>query len=130
MAAPWFDPKLSWLPGTLLGCAIGLWGCIAGLLSYLGNARRGVLISAIAVMGVAAVFMTFGIVAYVQDQPRAIWYGLGYPGLLLLILSGVSIPILLARYRQAEERRQTQQELAALRKRVQELSEKEAGTQE
>jgi hypothetical protein len=122
MSDPWFDPRLAWVPGTALGCAVGLWGGVAGLLASWGRARGAVFVSLAIIAVAAAVCLGLGIVAYVQNQPRDIWYGLGFAGLLVLVLSAFSIPVLLGRYHGAEQRRRELDELARVRAQVKELS--------
>ena len=49
-------------------------------------------------------FLVAGIYAYFSGQPYGIWYGLGLPGLLGLILFPSLLPVVYLRYRQSEER--------------------------
>ena len=114
MTTPWFDPNAwAWLPGTLFGCLAGLWGALAGTLAPQGKARRFVLVFGWLLILAAIVFLVAAIVAYFGGQPYGIWFGLGLPGLQGVILLPVLFAIVLLRYRQAEERRMTAQDLRA-----------------
>lgn len=129
MNDPWFDPKLAWLPGTVLGCFIGLWGGVVGLLASRGRAKPWVFASLALVIVASATLLIFGITAYAQNQPRHVWYGLGYPGLLCFTLSVVFIPVLLTRYHHVEKRRLELDEIAHLRAQVKELTERSSGVE-
>ncbi|HEV3122355.1 MAG TPA: hypothetical protein VGY53_10645 [Isosphaeraceae bacterium] len=112
MNEPWFNPNLyAWIPGTFLGVLGGVVGSLAGIFASRGTHRRlvfgaiwfAVLYSAICL--VAAVF------ALVQGQPYGIWYGLGLPGVLGLVIFGANTPTVFRAYRMAEERRMQAQDL-------------------
>lgn len=106
MTEPWFDANLyAWIPGTLLGIAGGILGSLAGILAPRGKAKGLVLGFHGLVIGVSAVLLIAGVVAFIQGQPYGIWYGLGLPGLLGITVFGALLPVLSKRYRQAEERR-------------------------
>lgn len=109
---PWFDPNAwAWLPGTLFGCLGGLWGSCAGVLAPRGKARGFVLGFGGLLVVVSVVFLAAAVVAYLGGQPYGIWFGLGLPGLQGVVLLPILMPIVLLRYRQAEERRMTAQDL-------------------
>lgn len=95
---PWFGPELAWVPGTGLGCLFGLWGGTAGWLSPRKRARGLVLGSLALLAAASAAMLVLGIVAHLGDQPRDVWYGLGFPGLLCLVLSAVLMPVMAKRY--------------------------------
>jgi MFS family permease len=114
MTTPWFDPNAwAWLPGTLFGCLAGLWGSLAGTLAPQGKARGLVVGTGWALIVVSLGFLVTAVVAYFVGQPYGIWYGLGLPGVLGVILFPSIFPIVLLRYRQAEERRMMAQDLRA-----------------
>lgn len=106
MASPWFDPNLyGFIPGTLLGLAGGTLGALAGALASRGRAR-GFVVGAFAAMIVfCAVMLVAAVVAFAGGQPYGVWYGLGLPGVIGIVLFGALLPVVLARYREAETRR-------------------------
>ena len=106
MTEPWFDPMLySWIPGTLLGVLGGTWGTLAGVLGPRGKCK-GLIWGMWGLLVVySLVLLIAGVVALVQGQPYGIWYGLGFPGLLGLILIGCLSFVIRVRYRQAEAQR-------------------------
>ena len=114
MTPPWFDPNAwAWLPGTAFGCLAGLWGACAGTLAPRGKARGFVLGFGVLLMVAAAIFLVAAIVAYFVGQPYGIWFGLGLPGLQGVVLLPALFPLVLLRYRQAEERRMAARDLPA-----------------
>jgi hypothetical protein len=52
-----------------------------------------------------------GIVALMSGQPYAVWYGLGFPGLLCLIIFGVLQGVVSKRYEEAELRKTMAEDL-------------------
>ena len=106
MNEPWYDPNaFSWIPGTVYGILGGLWGSAAGALAPSGKAKNVILAVGWLFIAFGALFLVASIVAYVSGQPYGIWYGLGLPGLLGVILFPTLLPVVLTRYREAEERR-------------------------
>jgi hypothetical protein len=106
MSAPWFDPNLfGWLPGTVFGVLGGLWGSLGGVLAPQGRGRAWV-VGLGGLLGLAAaVFLVAAVVAMLSGQPYGVWYSLGLPGLLGCCLMPGLLPVVIARYAQAEERR-------------------------
>lgn len=114
MTTPWFDPNAwAWLPGTLFGCLAGLWGALAGTLAPKGKARGLVVGCGWLLIAASVVFLVVAVVAYLGGQPYGIWFGLGLPGMQGVILLPALFPLVFLRYRQAEERRMTAQDLRA-----------------
>jgi hypothetical protein len=114
MTTPWFDPNTwSWLPGTLFGCLGGLWCSCAGVLAPRGKARQLILGAGALFMVAAAILLVAAIVAYLDGQPYGIWFGLGLPGVQGVILLPMLFPLIVRRYRQAEERQMAAQDLQA-----------------
>ena len=112
MTTPWFDPNAwAWLPGMLFGCLGGLWGGFAGMLAPRGKARGLILGGGLAMIFVSLACLIAAVVAYRGGQPYGVWYGLGLPGLLGLLVLGPNLPMVRTRYRQAEERRMAAQDL-------------------
>ena len=106
MNAPWFDANMwAWLPGTMYGCLLGVWGSCAGMLAPMGKARSLVLGSCIVFTVVAAAFLVTAVIAIATGQPYGIWYGFLLPGILGMILCPMFYPLMRKRYREAEERR-------------------------
>ncbi len=108
MAEPWFDAnEWAWLPGTLLGVSIGLWGSLAGVLAPQGKARSFVLGLGWWLVGLSLVLVAAGLTALISGQPYGVWYGLGFGGLIATGVLGPILPVVRKRYREAEERRVT-----------------------
>lgn len=106
MTTPWFDPNLySFIPGTLLGVAGGTLGALAGTLAPRGKARALVVGAFGTLIAACALLLTAAVVALATGQPYGVWYGLGLPGLLGVVLFAALLPVVLARYREAETRR-------------------------
>ena len=106
MNEPWFDPNTyAWIPGTFFGTLCGLWGACAGLLAPQGKARRLILASSALLVLVAVLLLVASVIAFFSGQPYGIWYGLGLPGLIGLIVMPSLFPVILLRYRQAEQRK-------------------------
>ena len=106
MTEPWFNPNLfSFIPGTLLGIAGGTLGALAGALAPRGKARALVVGAFVAAIVVSLGLFVAALVALVAGQPYGVWYGLGLPGLLGVVVLGALLPVVLARYRDAETRR-------------------------
>ncbi len=106
MIEPWFNPNLyAWIPGTLLGVVGGTLGAVGGMLAPRGKAQHLVLGLYVAVIVACAGLLTAGLVALISGQPYGVWYGLGFPGLLGVIIMGALFPVVQQRYREAETRR-------------------------
>ena len=106
MTDQWFDANLyAWIPGTVLGIAGGLLGALTGIWATRGKAKRLILGCYGVALAVSAILLIAGVIAFIKGQPYGIWYGLGLPGLLGISVFGALFPMLLKRYREAEERR-------------------------
>jgi hypothetical protein len=101
----------SWIPGTLLGVAVGLWGGLAGTLAPKGRARNLILGSMLAFLALSAVLLLASIVAFSSKQPYGVWYGLGLPGVLGLFVIGLNFPGIRAVYRRAEFQKMSAKDL-------------------
>lgn len=101
----WFDSNVvgAWV-GSILGVAGGVEGTLAGFLAPRGKAKRLVLGMHGIMLAACTGLAILGGVAYFQDQPYPVWYGLGYPGVLGLAIFGALTPVLRKRYREAELR--------------------------
>ncbi len=108
----WFDPAAyAWIPGTCLGLLGGLEGTLAGILAPPGKARPLVLGIHLAGLVACVGLLITGIIAKAEHQPYGVWYGLGFPGLLGVVIYGGLTPVLLRQYRCAEMRRSLGQDL-------------------
>ena len=106
MSDPWFDPNVySWIPGTVFGTLGGFMGALAGTLAPKGKAKSLVLGAWWLFIGVGVAFIVTSLVAFFSGQSYGIWYGFGLPGLMGIIFFPASLPVVLKRYREAEERR-------------------------
>lgn len=113
MNAPWFDPNLyAWIPGTVFGVSAGLWGTSVGLLARRGRARGLVLGAAWLLVACSAALLVIALVAWRTGQPYGVWYGLGLPGLIGLIVLGSNIPTARRAYRDAEQRQMEARDLS------------------
>ena len=105
MSDPWFNPNLyAWIPGTAFGVLGGLWGGLAGTLAPRGRGRRLVLGSCWALVIASALLLALAVAAIACGQPWGVWYGLGLPGVLGLLVIPPNLFVIRRRYRQAEER--------------------------
>lgn len=106
MSEPWFNASLyAWMPGTLYGVLGGMLGALTGSLAVKGKAKGTVLGLWGLFICVAIAFLCLSIVAFFMGQPYGIWYGFGLPGLLGLILFPTMLPMVIGRYRAAEQRK-------------------------
>jgi hypothetical protein len=106
MSEPWFDPNsFGWIPGTLLGLAGGIEGTLLGAFAPRAKLKALVMGVHFTSLGLCLVLLIAGLVAWLTGQPYGIWYGLGFPGLLGLIIVGSLTPMVRKRYAQAELRK-------------------------
>ena len=102
---PWFDVTYSWIPGTLIGVTGGLWGALAGILAPRGIGRTFILGIWIAAVFASALLLGAAMVAKIQGQPYGIWYGLGLPGLIGILVYIPNYFPIRNRYIQSEMRK-------------------------
>ena len=106
MVEAWIDPGLSWIPGTLLGAiGGGIGGPLAGIFAPRGKFKTQVMGFYYIILMISAGLFVAGIAGLVSGQPYAVWYGLGFPGLLCLVIFGVLIGVVSKRYQEAELRK-------------------------
>ena len=106
MVEAWIDPRLSWIPGMLLGViGGGLGGPLAGFFAPRGKFKKSVLGFYYSILVISAGLFVAGIAAFMSGQPYAVWYGLGFPGLLCLIIFGILLRVVSKRYEEAELRK-------------------------
>jgi hypothetical protein len=112
MNEPWIDPGIL---GGILGGTIGILGSITGGLAGWfvpkGKAKKLVLGVIIFLIALSLILLVIGIIAYLFGQPRGVWYGFGYTGLLGTIIFGILYPVLLNEYRKAELRKSMAEDL-------------------
>lgn len=112
MTDPWFDPiRYSWLFGTVYGVSCGLLGSLTGVLAPLGKGRKFLIATFYLMLVIAVLLLIGGVVGYLTGQPYGVWYGLGLPGVLGVILIPSLLPVVYIRYREAEERKMDAQDL-------------------
>jgi hypothetical protein len=114
MNEPWFDPaRYAWLAGTLVGVFGGVWGSLVGVCASRGRAR-GLVVGFFrtAVLCFAALAAA-GLVALVAGQPWGVWFFLGLPGVLGLLIFLPLRRVMTVAYAQAEARRMQAKDLVA-----------------
>ena len=103
MMQPWFDPNLyAFIPGTALGIAGSVIGALTGTLAPRGKGKSWLLPLYVAVTVVCVGLLLAGVIAFVTGQPYGVWYGLGLPGLLGVVIFGALYGVVRQRYRDAE----------------------------
>jgi MFS family permease len=108
---PWFDINVgAWLGGAV-GIFGGVMGSLIGTLAPRGRARGLVLgLMWIAIVA-CGLMLVAGITAWFLGQPYAVWYGLGLCGLIGTIVFSSLMPVVYARYREAEMRKSQAKDL-------------------
>lgn len=110
MVEPWFeDPNAfgAWF-GAIGGTLCGLAGAVLGCCSYFvqrGQGKAWVVGGYLSVLALGVVSLIIGIVAVVVGQPYGIWYPFTLLGLVGTLVMGSLLPVILARYREAEQRK-------------------------
>lgn len=106
MIEPWFDPiRYSWVTGaTFGGIALAL-GALAAWYVPRGQAKGFIVSSWVSLWAVAIILLVTGLVAFHDQQPWGVWYGLLLPGVVGTAVLGGNLLIILKRYREAEQRR-------------------------
>jgi hypothetical protein len=112
MNGAWFDPNVyAWIPGTALGVLGGLYGSLVGLLAPQGKAKGFVLGLHATLLIASGVLLATAVLALVAGQPFGVWYGLGQPGVIGLVLFAALFPVVQNAYRMAERRKMAAQDL-------------------
>jgi hypothetical protein len=106
MNEPWIHPGIL---GGILGGTMGTLGAITGTLAgwfpAKGKYKKLVLGVNVFSFVLSLILLIIGIIAYLSGQPRDVWYGFGYCGLLCTVVFGIGFPVILKRYRDAELRK-------------------------
>lgn len=110
MAEPWFNPTTFGIAFGVIGGGVGgtlggLLGAAMGYFAPRGKARGFVLTSTWVFIVAGVCSPLFGLYALVAGQPYGIWYPPTLVGIIDTALFGSLLPMVRARYRQAEERR-------------------------
>jgi hypothetical protein len=99
MNAPWFDGNMV---GALIGSSIGVLGASLGLLcgfdikGKLKKLAYGIVLGSI---GTCLLLLAVGAVALTDGQPRQVWYALGWPGLIGIMVFPSVAPVVFITYR-------------------------------
>ncbi|MCW5756386.1 MAG: hypothetical protein KIT54_04030 [Phycisphaeraceae bacterium] len=107
---PWFGEQMAGVVGGGLGAAMGtifggIGGGVGGTLAAMGRARTLVLGFFIAGVVVGLGLAITGLVALAMGQPWWVWCSFLLPGVLGAGIMGGLLPVVRARYAQAEQRR-------------------------
>ncbi len=98
MILAFLDPTYAWLPGTVFGVLIGLWGAAFGMARGLGKGGPG-LIAALRtiywlLLAAAFVMLQLGVTAFASEETQPVWMGWLLPGFVGCISLGVLYPVI------------------------------------
>ena len=102
---PWFEPWMGGIFGGAIGLLGGIYGTVVGICAPRGIGRPAVMALHWFCVSVGIGFLIAAIAALANGQPRFVWYALGLPGVLCTVLFVVFTPLILLRYREAEQRK-------------------------
>jgi len=107
MNEPWVNPKiLAVILGGIMGGIGGpLIGALTGIFAPKGKAKKLVLGVEFFMIATSLILFVIGVIAYLQEQPRFVWYGFGYTGLLCTVIFSIGLVVTLKRYREADLRK-------------------------
>ena len=110
MAEPWFNPEVfgayfGGIGGSLGGVFCGTWGAAVGSLAPRGKARTLIVGLGWVILAVGVGALGLGLVALVAGQPYGIWYAPLLSGFVVTIVTGILLPMVYLRYRQADLRK-------------------------
>jgi hypothetical protein len=97
--------------GAAFGCAVGLWGSLAGILASRGKAKRLILSFGWSLLGCALLCLALGGVAYAAGQPYGVWYGFGLIGVVGSVILPTGLFTVHRAYAQWESRRMQVEDL-------------------
>jgi hypothetical protein len=106
---PWWTPADAGMIGGVIGVVVGLLGAavgtLAGIFAPRGQLRQVVLGLHAGAIVAGGCLLVAGITAATLGQPYAVWYPLVLGGGIASVVMGSLLPVVLARYRQADARR-------------------------
>ncbi len=110
MSEPWCDPNTfgmmyGVIGGGLGGTLGGLLGAAAGFLAPRGRGRGLILGGMAFFVAIGVIQAVLGLFALTSGQPYGIWYPMLLCGFIMAVVIGCLIPVVRARYAQAEHRR-------------------------
>jgi hypothetical protein len=111
MNEPWFDPRYSFIFGTLLGVMGGVWGTLMGMFAQHGKAKSFVFGFFWFCLIYSGICLVAGIIALAMGQPYGIWYGLGLAGVIGMLVLGLNYRTMIKVYQMAEARKMAAQNL-------------------
>ncbi len=98
----WWSGRMSGWIGGVLGAFCGLVGAISGALAGRGKAKGLVLGLTYGLLGLGAVSLMAGVVAWSLNQPREVWYVLVLLGVVLSLVIPLNLKNIGRAYEQAE----------------------------
>ncbi|HEX4602601.1 MAG TPA: hypothetical protein VH724_01285 [Candidatus Angelobacter sp.] len=105
MIEPWFDPiRYSWITGVTFGAIALALGALAAWLVPKGKAKGFIVSSWVGLWAAAIILLITGIVAFHDQQPWGVWYGLLLPGIVGTAVVGGNLFVILKRYHEVEHR--------------------------
>jgi hypothetical protein len=110
MAEPWFNPDVfgpyfGGIGGGLGGVICGTWGAAVGFLAPHGKAKTLIIGFGWFILAVGVGALSLGMVALVAGQPYGIWYAPLLLGFVVTLVTGILLPMVYLRYRQADLRK-------------------------
>lgn len=114
---PWFDEQTAGMVGGAIGAGIGtvfggIGGGVGGPLAAMGRGKAFVLGMFYFALVFGLCLAGVGVYAAAVGQPLWVWVCFVLPGVLTLAVMGPLLPVVKARYREAEQRRLDAQEFA------------------
>jgi len=106
---PWWTDQQSALIGTICGPAFGIFGAVfgtvAGIFVPRGKLKRTVYAMTGLLVAVGIAGLVLGLFALASRQPYVVWYPLVLLGGIAAVTSCWAAPLVILRYRQADNRR-------------------------
>lgn len=87
----------------VLGGALG--GPLVGVCAPRGACKKLVMGFMYGMLAFSGALLSAGVIAWSKGQPYGVWYGIGFPGVLGLIIFRSLLPVVRRRYREAELRK-------------------------
>jgi MFS family permease len=112
---PWWTDQQAGLFGGIAGGVGGLlggiFGTLAGICAPRGKCKMLVVGLALFMIGAGIISLVVGVVALALQQPYGVYYPLLLIGVVCTTVFGVGLPVVLQRYREADNRRLEAEEL-------------------